>query len=219
MSAAEVPVDPDQVGDQVREVLSRREYRYEKSIVDRIGEWIAERLEDLFGDLALPGGTFSGGVGSLIAWLLIAVAVVAVVATVVYVVRHRVRRPEPDEEPVLATEVEHRHPADHWRRLAERHEAAGEWKDALRYRYRELVRTLVDRGSLPDLAGLTTGELRAELHGRCPAADDAFDAATRLFEQPWYAGAPTGREENARFRELAGRVLELTSRPLGEVAA
>ncbi len=210
MRAQDLPVDPGGVREQVREVLSQREYRYEKSLLDRIGEWIGDRLEDLLGDLGAPGAgaSFGGGAGSLVAWILIALAAVAVVLTIVYVVRNRVRRADDDEEPVLTTEVEHRHPAGHWRRLAEEHEAAGEWKEALRCRYRELVRTLVDRRSLPDVAGLTTGELRTELRDRAPAASDPFDAATLLFEAAWYAGEATGPEESARFAELAASVLD-----------
>ena len=206
MRFQDTPVDPADTAERVREVMSRPEFRYEKSLLDRVGEWIARQLEDLFGPVQ-PAGTFGGGAGALIAWILIVVAVVGVVAAIVYVVVRRVRRPERDEEPLLDSEIEHRNPAAHWGELAARHEAAGEWKEALRCRYRELVRTLVDRGQLPDVPGRTTGELRSDLHRSTPAADDAFDRATLLFELPWYADEPTGAEENRLVRELAAQVL------------
>lgn len=210
MRFQDVPVDPGDTADKVREVMSRPEFRYEKSWLDRLGEWISRQLQDLFGDSPPgggPTGTFGGGAGPLIAWLLIILAVAAVVATVVYVVRHRVRRPAEDEA-VLTSEIEHRNPARHWAELAERHEAAGEWKEALRCRYRELVRTLVDRSQLPDIAGRTTGELRADLDRSTPVASSAFDRVTLLFELPWYADEPTGPEENREVRALAAQVLE-----------
>ena len=210
MRLQDVPVDPADTADKVRDVMSRAEFRYEKSWLDRLGEWISRQLQELFGDRAPGGaatGTFGGGAGSLVAWLLIVLAGVAVVAAVVYVVRHRVRRPD-DDEAVLTSEIEHRSPARHWADLAARHEAEGEWKEALRCRYRELVRTLVDRDQLPDIAGRTTGELRADLDRSTPAASAAFDRVTLLFELPWYADEPTGPEENREVRALSAQVLE-----------
>ena len=207
---AREPVDPADVEDAVREVMARPEFRYEKSVVERVVEWIARQLEKLFGggDVTAPAGSFGGGASSVIAWLIIVLAAVAIVATIVYVVMRRVRRPAAEDEPVLATEVEHRHPADHWTRLAEEHESRGEWKEALRCRYRSLVRTLTDRRRVPDVVGLTTGELRVALHQRAPGAQAAFDRATSEFESAWYAGRPTGPEENAEFRAAATEVLE-----------
>lgn len=210
MRLQDLPVDPADATDRVREVMARDEFRYEKSLIDRIGAWIGEQLQKLFGEVdpGAPPAGFGGGAGSLVAWLLILLAVAAVIATVVYVVRRRVRAPEVDEEPALNSEIEQRSPAGHWAREAERFEAAGEWKEALRARYRELVRTLVDRRQLPDIAGLTTGELRVELHRSTPTADAQFDRLTELFELAWYADRPTGPAEHAELRELSAAVLE-----------
>ena len=88
--------DPEQLAEQVRRVMARPEFRYDKSWFDRLSDWIARQLERLFGGEP-SGGTidtgsgFAGGIGSILAWLLILAAVAAVVAVVVYVVRHRVR--------------------------------------------------------------------------------------------------------------------------------
>ena len=71
---------------------------------------------------------------------------------------------------------------------------------ALRARYRQLVRTLVDRRQLPDIAGRTTGELREDLARTTPDAGEAFDTASLLFELAWYAHVPTGAEQSAQFR-------------------
>jgi hypothetical protein len=103
--------------------------------------------------------------------------------------------------------VEHRRRAGEWADDAERFEAAGEWKLAVRARFRELVRTLVDRRQVADLAGRTTGELRDDLATTTPGATDAFDTACLLFELPWYAHVDTGAAENARFTAAAAAVL------------
>jgi hypothetical protein len=203
------PVDPAVVADDVRGVLARPEFRYEPSLLDRLGDWLGEQIDRLLGPLQLPGGagTFGGGAGSVIAWLIIVAAVVAVVATITYVVVNRVRR-VPVDEPELTSEVEHRLPADHWAAEAERLEAEGRWKEALRARYRELVRRLVDRDQLPDMAGRTTGELREDLERSTPTASGSFDRATLRFELAWYADVPATAEDTRSFRSEAATVLE-----------
>jgi hypothetical protein len=156
---------------------------------------------------AAPGSTFSGGIGALFAWVMIIVALAAVVAAVVYVLIRRVRKPAEVDEELTETEVEHRRAADEWRGDALDHEAAGEWKEAMRARYRLLVRTLTDRRQLPEVPGRTTGELRDDLARTTPDAAEDFDTASLLFELPWYADVTTGPEENARFRAAADAVL------------
>ena len=82
-------------------------------------------------------------------------------------------------------------------------ESEGAWKQAIRARYRLLVRTLIDGGQLPDIAGRTTGELRSDIETTIPGALESFDEASTLFELPWYADVETGPAENERFKELA----------------
>jgi hypothetical protein len=200
--------DPAELTEQVRRVMSREEFQYPMGPIDRLTEWINEQLERLFGGAEPTTSTAPnlGGLGSVIAWLLIVVAVVAVVAVVVYVVRHQVRRRRP-ADPDLEVEIEHRRSAREWASDAERLEAAGDWKGALRAHYRHLVRTLVDRGQLPDIAGRTTGELREDLERTTPAAADAFDTASLRFELAWYADLAADEEQVAELRAAAERVL------------
>ncbi|MFZ4519190.1 MAG: DUF4129 domain-containing protein [Microthrixaceae bacterium] len=209
----DTPADPAVVREQVRRVMSSGDYSYEPSIVERITRWITDRLDDLFrGAGGTAPGTFGGGIGSVLAWLLILAAVAAIIAVVVVAWRRRIprRRRDDDESSV---EVEHRRPADDWAADAARQEAAGEWKAALRSRYRELVRTLVDRGQLPDVAGRTTGELRVDLADTTPDATGPFDEASTVFEMAWYAELPTGEDENRRFRAAAAQVLDAAPLP------
>ena len=70
-----------------------------------------------------------------------------------------------------------------------------------------MVRTLIDRGQLPDVAGRTTGELRQDLAETTPDAGVAFDTASLLFELAWYAHLPTGPEQSAELRRAAESVL------------
>ena len=169
--------DPAELTEQVRRVMAREEFQYDKSWFDRLSEWIGRQLEKLFGgdggdSVTTGGSTFGGGIGSVLAWILIVLAVAAVVAVIVYVVLHRVRRPPTgrrarDRAPRSSTVAR----AKEWAGDVERLEADGDWKGAMRARYRHLVRTLVDRRQLPDVAGRTTGELREDLADTTPDAD------------------------------------------------
>lgn len=218
------PPDPQQVADDVQRIMSRDEFRYEPSWWDRVVDWIGEQLDRLFPDASggadVGGGaSFAGGIGQVLAWVLIVAAVVGVLVIVVYAVRNRVRRSPEDDGPATEIEVEHRRSASAWEADAARLEAEGRWKDALRARYRQLVRTLVDRRQVPDIAGRTTGELRDDVAASTPDAAEAFDTASLLFELAWYAHVPTGAEENERFRRAAADVLAATRRrPVDGVA-
>ena len=207
--AAVGPPEPGPVNDQVRRVMSAGAYDYTPSVLQRFLDWIGGFFDDLFNVGVGGGGAFGGGIGGVVAWLMIAAAVVAIIAVVVVAVRQRLRVGRAEVERGVA-EVEHRRPAGDWRRDAEAHEAAGEWKEAMRARYRELVRTLVDRRQLPDVAGLTTGELRGELAATTPDASAPFDVASGLFESAWYGGRSTGPAENQQVRAAAAQVLAAT---------
>lgn len=206
LAAAAGPPEPGPVNDEVRRIMSGGAYDYTPSFLQRVLDWVGGLLDDLFNVGVGGGGAFGGGIGGVVAWLMIAAALAGIVAVIVVAIRQRVRSPRAESARGVA-EVEHRRPASDWRRDAEAHEAAGEWKEAMRARYRELVRTLVDRRQLPDVAGLTTGELRGELAATTPAAESPFDLASALFESAWYGDLPTGVAENQQVRTAAAQVL------------
>lgn len=204
------PVDPSAVRDQVRDVMSRPGFSYEPSTLQRLLRWVGDQLQKLFGHAGpgAPTGSFGGGIGMLVGWVLILAALAALVYLIarIVVTRTRVHRPEAPDA-LSDAEVEHRRRATEWLDDAERFEASGEWKEAMRARYRHLVRTLVDRHQLPDVPGRTTGELRVDMGSSTPDAAEDFDTCCLLFELPWYAGLATGADENTRFRDAADRVL------------
>jgi len=155
------------------------------------------------------GDLLGGGFGAVVAWSVLIVCAGLVVLLVVVVARNVPRQPERDE-PTLRVEVR-RGSAD-WTAEAERLEAAGEWKAALRCRYRALTAELVARRVVRDLPGRTTGEYRADVATTAPDARTDFGAASELFERAWYGARPTGADESARFREHAEHVLARADR-------
>jgi hypothetical protein len=196
-----------QIRETAEEVFRRGEFQQHRSWLSRARDWIARHLH-LDSPVHVRGGAGGGSVlGQLLLYLLFAVVVAALVWIVYRAVRDRVRRraPAPDDEP--EARIEEERTAREWRTAAEAAEAEGRWKDAMLLRYRELVAELVDQRVAEPVPGRTTGELRRDVAERAPAAAEPFGEATLLFELPWYADAPTGPSESARFREAATRVL------------
>ncbi len=198
-------------GDTER-ILERKEFSYEKGYLERFLDWLGRRLRppEILAPSAGGAGGLGGLIGTLIAWAIVLGAVTALVFVLARYVRRRTPKAVVDKEEPL-TVVEAGRSVKEWNSDAERHEAAGEWKQAIRARYRLLVRELTDRGRLPDVAGTTTRELRAALAETTPLATEDFDSASTLFELPWYAAEQTGPEEIQKLRQLSEAILEVAA--------
>ncbi len=195
---AELPVsrrDPDQVAAAVHRVLSRPEYQQPAK------PWLTRIRDDIIDWLGRVLATVAGaGIG---AWIMLAVVLALVVLVAVRIFRDVSRDPASG---VSVYTARSRPPAD-WRAEAEAHERAGEWRQALRCRYRALVADLAGRGLLEEVPGRTAGEYRAELNASLPVASPSFRGATELFEGAWYGHQPTDQGDAVRFRQLADSVL------------
>lgn len=189
---------PDEVHSTVREVLSRREFRRESPTpIERARRWVRDQLSRLLTSL------FRGDRGTVLAWIIF-----GGLLTVVIVLSARfVRTVTPDPGRALTVPVAPRRSAREWRAEAEAHERAGEWKLALRARYRSLVADLASRGLVDEIPGRTAGEYRAEVAETVPGVASEFAGATELFERAWYGNRPTGADDAAHFRDLETRVL------------
>jgi hypothetical protein len=201
---ADLPV-PQRDGEEARRaierILARPEFAEDqRTFLERARDWVFDRLADLFDALA---GSAHGGVGSVVAWAIaIALAGVAIWLTVRLtrsISRSRTPHGPGDDAPLR--------PAEDWRADAEAAEAAGDWRLALRCRYRALVADLAARGLVEEVPGRTAGEYRRQVGHNVPTAAPEFSGATDLFEAAWYGGRDTGPDESARFRDLADRVL------------
>jgi predicted lipid-binding transport protein (Tim44 family) len=191
--------DPSEVHRAVDEVLSRPEFRQAaRPLLDRILTRVLALLGELLASLMATTAGSVIGLALFIAILLL----LALLAT--RFARTMSRSPEVAAAVVAAP----RRGAAEWRAEAEEHEAAGEWRQAVRCRYRALVADLSSRGVVEEAPGRTSGEYRGEVGRNLPAAAEAFAGATEVFDRAWYGRRPTGEVEVQRFRHLAGRVLE-----------
>lgn len=196
------PPSPDEVREQADAVLARSEYdQVEPSPIDRAIEWVGERLGDLLGR-----GTEAAAGNSAFGYLVL-LAALAGCGYLLYRWLRSARVATATDVDAAAT-VEAAVDPSEWRAAAERLEAEGQWKEALRCRYRVLVTELVARDLVGDIPGRTAGEYRREVGAGVPDAAPAFEEASDLFELAWYADVPTGAEENRRIRGLTDQVLE-----------
>jgi hypothetical protein len=205
--------DPDEVREAADEVLSRPEFgEAPRTLLQQIADWI----RDLFGDSRPPSseasGPGDGGSGVLTLVLLVVIIVLVVLVIRALLRQPRLRRSDEDPEPTI--EVTEHLSASSWDELAAGHEAAGDWKEAVRCRFRALLERLVDREVIDEVPGRTTGELRAEVTARAPGAAADFTAAADVFDEAWYGEDDTGPEELRRVVDLAAAVLAATERAL-----
>ena len=194
-----------EIRQKAREILSRPEFGRHESLLERFVNW----LNDLFKDVNFGvGGGGSGFVGNLVGLVMIAAIVVVFVLLIRALLRQR-RGPKPKKDDgELTIEVEEGKDAGDWRSEAEQFEADGQWREAMRARYRELVRSLIDDKVLEDLPGRTTGEYQREFIAARPSGAVPFSALTELFEAVWYGGHDTDAADNQRFRSLAAQARE-----------
>jgi hypothetical protein len=193
------PESPEEVRQTADEVLARQEFqRPEPTVLERIRDWIGDRLSSLFDRLT------GGGAGSVVGW----VVLVAAVGALIWSLTRLSRSIRPDPVAPASVRIDQGRTPDAWREEAERLEADSAWKDALRCRYRALLGDLVRAGIIEDVPGRTTGEYRREVVAVRPTVSDAMGTATDLFEWAWYGDLPTGAGESDRFRIAAGAVVD-----------
>jgi hypothetical protein len=188
----------DEVREAVRDVLRRPEYRRDApTIIERARRWLGDQFSRLLTSL------FRGDRGTVLGW-----AILGGLAALIVVLSIRFAggvTPDPARRIAVPT-VPRRSPAE-WRDEADAHERAGDWRLALRARYRALVGDLAAAGLLDDVPGRTAGEYRVDVAAAAPRVGAEFAGATELFERAWYGHDPTGAADTAQFRELERRVL------------
>jgi Domain of unknown function (DUF4129) len=197
-----VPIDigRDEAAAAARTELAKSVYQQgQPSIVVRFAEWLVDRLETIFGALGL-----SPGIGFFLLVLLIA----SIVAVVVWRIGPLRATTAARSQPVFH---ERSRSADDYRALAEAAAARGNWDDAVRERFRAIVRSLEERDILDERAGRTADEAAVEAARALPDAVRDLIGAARTFDDVTYGDAHVDAVIYATLAALDGRLAH--SRP------
>ena len=202
--------DPERTRERADEILRGDEYRApdtrDRSVIDRIREWIGDRLPRFDG-----GGVGAGG--RVLSYVVFGVVVLGGLAAVAYVLaRTRSSRRAADEPADTDIDVTPLRSPDEWDVEAERCERAGDHRGAVRARFRALTTALARRDLVADTPGRTAGELRIDVAERAPALAPAFGAVADLFERVWFGGGAIGPEQSTAARDLARTALAAAPR-------
>ncbi|MFC3983914.1 DUF4129 domain-containing protein [Streptosporangium jomthongense] len=197
-SALTVPVDTDRgraAGEAIRELL-KAEYAKE-NVVDRVMRVVNQFLGDLLDQEA------AGTVGSVIAWIVLGVIVLAALTAVFLVARRTAGRGSTRREGVFGdgrrSAAEHRQAAEH---LAAREQ----WAEAIRERLRAVARDLEDRVVIDSMPGRTADELAVEAGRALPGLAADLAAAARIFDDVTYGEVPGTAAAYEVMRDLDERL-------------
>lgn len=175
-------VDGGRVDDIIRDVLLRPEFRdvdgtWLTRLRSTVQDWILDRLADVFDSPA----------GSLIAWVLLGLAVIAAVALAARLGR-TVRR-DAGAAGTVAESIASPSARD-WLAQARDARGRGDHREAIRCAQRALVASLAARGVVDEVPGTTVGEYRRALAGAPQDVVAPFDEVSAAFERVWYAHQP-----------------------------
>ncbi|KQX70101.1 hypothetical protein ASD06_02445 [Angustibacter sp. Root456] len=190
------PVDPtrDVAREWARRELSDPVYaKARPGLLQRFVEWVIERLQGIDVSSSLVADPRTG--------LVLLVLVVVLVVTVVLLRTGRLRGPgrRASSEAVFSGRALD---AAAYRARADEAAHAGRWADAVRERFRAVVRSLEERVVLDERPGRTADEAAAEAAAALPSLADELAAGARLFDDVCYGDRTATPEHDARLRRL-----------------
>ncbi|MEO6714535.1 MAG: DUF4129 domain-containing protein [Mycobacteriales bacterium] len=187
-----VPTDREGAREAARRELSKRIYQPpRRGYIQRVIDWIMERVA---GALERAGNIAPGGIAGLILLLVVAIGLIVFL-------RMRLGRLRPGDV-LTDTRAARRSSADDYRAEAAAFAAAGHWREALRARFRAVIRELEQRGILDERAGRTAGEIAAEAATAVPAIGPAMRRAADTFNEVWYGDRPATAAAYDRMVEV-----------------
>ncbi|HUQ58186.1 DUF4129 domain-containing protein [Lentzea sp.] len=197
MAVSDVPVDLGR--DEAREAAARElsDPAYvsdDPNPLERAIDWVLDRLGELFAG--------AGGVSGITA-VTVLVVVAMVIVIVIRLRTGRTARSVRSGAKVFGTAV--MTAAEH-RAAAERAAEAGDLAEAVRERFRAVVRELEHRGVLDARAGRTVDEVAAEAGQALPALAGDLRGAAVQFDDVWYGGLPATDEGYRRLVSVDDRV-------------
>lgn len=207
---ADVPVDigrDDARGAAAAELTDPGYRAAEPSPLTKLLRWLGERLNDLLNQISntVPGGVF----GLLVILGVLIAAIVAIRLKVGKLGRsarqaHQVFEGRPRS-------------AQEYRRSAEDAAARGDFAEAVRERFRGIIRALEQRGLVEARSGRTAAEITADAGVLLPGCATGLREGARLFDDVHYGGRPATVDGYRQLVALDGRCAD--ERPIAVGAA
>lgn len=211
--------DTDRTRAQFDEVLARREFDYEPSLVQRFMSWLGRQVERLLESLRIPGTSINAGTG--IGSYLVTLVLIAMIIAIVVVLVRRMRRvwtvDRPDRETEAMTmRVSPNETGDGWMDDFVRGEDPGGAKLKILGTYRRIIDSLDERELLSSTTGDSPRELLDEINASLPSVGPLMTEATDIFEAPWYAADAGTDSDTVRLEQIASRILDADGHADGE---
>ncbi|WP_410639221.1 DUF4129 domain-containing protein [Amycolatopsis sp. lyj-346] len=191
-----VGIDRDAARRAAEEELSDPKYRDARpSLLQEIGRWLGEQLDKLLNSLSsdVPGGIFG---------VLLIVVLLIVLVVVIRLRTGKIARAARADRVVFGGQ---RRSAADYRRSAAEAAAAGRFDDAVRDRFRAVVRALEERALLDTRSGRTADEAAAEAGLLLPNVADRLRQGARLFDDVHYGGREGSEAAYQALTELDER--------------
>jgi hypothetical protein len=171
----------DGAREDARRELSKSIYhRDDPSLLERLVRWVVESLGRLLDSAysVVPGQ----GTGLLFIAVLVVAIVIAARLGLGPLRAHDVLTDRRARARAMT--------ASDYRAEAELLAGQGAWREAVRARFRAVIRELEERGVLDPRPGRTAGEVAAEAGAAVPGAAAPLKAAADVFDEIWYGGRP-----------------------------
>ena len=192
------PITRDGARDAAESELRKPIYRIDDDgPVQRAIDWIMERLDRLLGEVV---NVTPGGLPSL---------VLVVVALVLLVVALRLGLGPANLRDALTDRRRggRARSPEEYRAEAERLAAEGDFKEAVRARFRAIIRELELRAVLDERPGRTAGEIAREGGNAVPPIAADLRAVAATFDEIWYGRRPATAADYAVVRDADDRIV------------
>jgi hypothetical protein len=181
-------------------ILAERQFKQGEDLWQRFLAWLGSLL-----NIQVPGFLGSGWAPFAVLAFLVAGAAAIIFLALRNGAPGRARRARPTG--VVVTDQDQELSAEQWRKEADRLAAQGNYREALRCRYRALVAELADRRLIDQVPGRTSGDYDRAVRALVPEAAEQFSSATRRFERCWYGHEASDANAQVVFDEQARAVL------------
>ncbi|MGL4173748.1 MAG: DUF4129 domain-containing protein [Actinomycetota bacterium] len=193
--ADEPPLTPeeDQAREWMREELTDPAYAdAQPSILIRVSRWFLRWLTEL---LPSPGGVVSHWV-----WVVVVVLILIGIAFILRLRSHRLRNVKQANRAGVFGETAAT--AAEYRLRANQAAAEQRWSDAVRDRFRAIVRSLEERVIVDENTGRTAREAACEAGLAIPAISAPLTDAARQFDAVQYGNQPMTFDDDAQMRAV-----------------